>query len=176
MVDVPSISPLMQPVVDAIVAGPRSGYASGRIIVPRPNDTTAYTAADIVGGVIRFPAMGPANGGEVMLTSWMFEIGETALVSTEAGYTLHLYNRAPPSALADNAPFALGASDLPFWLGSISLGTPAVVGSFVMTQGDSVNRQVTMTGPDLFGYLVTVAGYTPVALTQFIPSLHSALI
>lgn len=172
----PTSSPLMQPVIDAIVTGPRSGYASGRIIVTRPNDTTAYTAADVVGGVIQFPNMGPLNGGEVMLTSWLFEIIESALVSTEGAYTLHLYNRRPVSNIADNAAFALAANDLPFWLGPISLGTPAVVGSFVTVQGDSFNRQVTMLDSNLWGYLVTVTGYTPVALTQFIPSLHSALI
>lgn len=175
MADSPS-SPMMQPVIDALKAGPRSGFASGRIIQTRPNDTTAYTAADVVTGLIRFPNMAPANGGEIMLTSWLFEINESALVSTEGAYTLHLYNYPPPSNIADNAAFALAAADLPFWLGPISLGTPAVVGSFVTVQGDSFNRQMTALGPDLWGYLVTVTGYTPVALTQFIPSLHSALI
>lgn len=172
-----NVSPLMRPVIDAIITGSRSGYGA-RIVTPRPNDTTAYTALDVVGGVIRFPNMGPAGGGEVMITSWKFDITETALVSTEGAYFLELYDTRPTSALADNAPWALTAAngDQPFWLGTISLGTPAVKGGWVTVQADIFNRQVTLKTTDLWAYLVTSPGYTPVANTQFILGLHSAAV
>jgi hypothetical protein len=150
-----------------------SGFGSGPVSTQRPNDTTAYTAGDVVGGVITFPTMAPAAGGEIVITSAMLRINDTALISGEASYRLHLYSATPPSALADNAPWDLPAGDRSVYLGYVDLGTPVDVGSTLYVKTDQINAQMKAAGASLFGYMVTNAAYTPSAQRVYLPELHS---
>lgn len=152
--------------VDAVKSGPSSGgYSSGLIRTARPNDTTAYAALDVVGGVIVLPRMAPAGGGEMLLTSLVFGVEDTALISTEANYTLYLYSAPPPSNYADNAPWDLLAADRAFCLtpNGVAIATPIDVGSSLASTSDVINKQMTAVSSTLYAYVVTVPAYTPTA-------------
>lgn len=159
------------------------GYSSGPISVARPNDTTLYAANDVLGpaggvsAALVFPTMGPAAGGEIMITSAVLERDVTALIAGETSYLLHLYNVTPPSVLADNAPFDLSsAGDRAAYLGSINLGTPVDLGSTLYVGTEGINKQITLLSGSLYGYLVTVGTYTPVALTVSKVTLHAVAV
>lgn len=149
------------------------------VSVTRPNDTTAYTAGDVLGpasgtAAIAFNGLAFPTGGEIIITSAALERDVTGLVSGETTYTLHLYSGNPPSALADNAAWDLSsAGDRALYLGSINLGTPVDLGSTLYVSSDMINKQVTATSGTIYGYLVTVGGYTPVAQTVLVVSLHA---
>ncbi len=106
-------------------------------------------------------------GGEMMITSTRLQIAHTALVASEAGYNLHLYNVTPPSAHADNDPWDEPAGDRTAYLGFIALGTPVDVGSTLEIFTDGINRQITIPATGFtWGELVTVAGITPTAAAR----------
>lgn len=162
-----------------IVEATSRGYSSGLISVTRTNDTNVYGANDVLGpatgttAAVTFPNMGPANGGEIIITASVFERDATALISGETNYLLHLYSITPPSALGDNVAFDLPSGDRASYLGSINLGTPVDLGSTLYVEQYPLNKQVTLASSSLFGYLVTVGTYTPVAQAVHRIALHA---
>jgi hypothetical protein len=162
------------PSLYALAGGGGSGR-SAIVSVTRPNDSTAYTAGDVVGAAaaaLVFPNMGPA-GGEIMLTSATLEIDVTAIPSGMTTFTLRLYSVTPPSAYADNAAWDLGSGDLASYLGHIALGAPADLGSTLRIAADGINKQVKLAGTSLFAYLCSDGGYTPSALAVKVIGLHA---
>jgi len=157
-----------------IVGGGGAGY-SVVVTLTRPNNSTPYTAGDVVGAAaaaLTFPNMGPA-GGEIMITSATLEIDVAAVPSGMTGFTLRLYNITPPSALADNAVWDLPSGDRASYLGHINLGTPADLGSTLRISADGINKQVKLAGTSLFAYLCTDGGYTPTANAVKVISVHA---
>ena len=148
------------------------------VTITRPNDTNAYTANDVIGAAtgstaaVEFKGMGE-SGSRIMITSSQFEIDASAVISGETSYLLHLYNVTPPSALGDNAAFDLPSGDRASYLGFISLGTPADLGSTLYVEANIVNKQMALSGQSLFGYLVTVGAYTPTAQRVYKITLHA---
>lgn len=150
----------------------------------RPNDTNAYAATDVIGpvtsaggAVLTFANIGPAAGGEVIITSASIEIDDSALVSTEGAYVLYLHNGAPASNLGDNGAFDIPSGDRTTLVhgGKIQLGIPVDEGSTLLNAVHGLNQQITVpAGGTLYGYLVTVAGYTPTAQRKLpIVKLHA---
>jgi|SRR5829696_4774990 len=141
------------------------GAYSANASVTRPANTTAYAAGDVIGptgggtSALSFASVG-LSGAVVTIVGASLEIDDSALIASEAGYRLYLYNVTPPSALADNAAFDLSSGDRASFLGYIDLGTPLDLGSTLYVQSD-LAKAVKLSGTGLFGYLVTVAGYTP---------------
>src|SRR4051812_39838611 len=88
----------------------------------------AYLAGDIFEGAKTF-SFGHFGNRAIMIRQSILRIDHTALVASEAGYTLHLYNITPPSALADNAAWDLPSGDRASYLGKLVLGTPVDIGS-----------------------------------------------
>lgn len=152
----------------------RSNFAfSTATTITRPANVTAYSAGDVVGGAITFANMG-TSGGRIMLTSSQLEIDIAAIPAGMSNFYLALYNVTPPSALADNAPFDIPSGDRASFLGIVQLGTPVDYGSTLYVEQNVVNKQIKLAGTNLFGYLVTVAGYTPAANSEvYVPTLHS---
>ena len=130
--------------------------------VTRPNDTTAYNAADVVGGVLEFPVFSTRGRG-VLITGAQLMIEANALIASEAGYSLYLYSVTPPSALADNAAWDIPSGDRDAYLGALSLGTPTDLGSSLVASIKAQDLPVQMQSSSIFAYLVTAAGYTPTA-------------
>lgn len=131
--------------------------------ITRPANTTAYTANDVVGATaaaITF-SLGAISGSSVMIRSLWFMRNASALIASEAAYTLYLYSVTPPSALADNAAFDIPSGDRASFLGKIAISTPVDEGSTLYIEMNGINKQVKLAGTSLFAYLVTAGGYTP---------------
>lgn len=93
----------------------RSGGKS--IAVPLTVTNGAYTAGDVVGGLITFPAAVSGNGKHSLLYSVKL-FGVVALP-----LELWLFNADLATPAADNAPFALAAGDGEKFLGNIPIAT-----------------------------------------------------
>lgn len=136
-------------------------------IVTRPNDTSAYSAGDVIGAATATTAAltFPINSGDCTLkvVSTTLEVDSAAVISGETSYTLYLYSETPPSALGDNAAWDLPAGDRATFIGSLALGTPADVGSSLFIAVDNIQKEIHLPTGNLYAYLVTVGAYTPVA-------------
>lgn len=148
-----------------------AAYGS-KVSITRPADTTAYTAGDVIGigtgagGATAGPAAltftaGPTAGGEVIITSASIEVDASAVPAGMGNMRLHLYNVTPPSALVDNAAWDLPSGDRASYLGYVDIGTPVDLGSTLYVQADGINKQITLAGADVYGYLQTIGAFTP---------------
>ncbi|HXJ01296.1 MAG TPA: hypothetical protein VNH44_08725 [Micropepsaceae bacterium] len=154
-----------------------SGY-SAAVTLTRTADTNAYAANDVLGAAtgstaaLTFASVGP-NGGEVMITSASLEIDSSAVISGETSYRLYLYNVTPPSATGDNGAFDLPSGDRASFLGYIDLGTPVDLGSTLYVQTDNINKQIKLSGTNIYAYLVTNGAYTPTSARIHVITLHT---
>lgn len=165
----------MRKIVDSIAAlsAATSVGTAVSLAVPRPNDTAAYLALDVIGtstsaggAVLSFASIGP-SGGTIIITSADLRIDVNAIPSGMTSFCLHLYNGSPNSNLGDNGAWDLTSGDRATYLGYIDLGAPVDVGSTLFCQVDGVNKQVKLSGgTTLYGYLVTIGAYTPAAQTN----------
>ncbi len=145
---------------------PLTASGSVQVTITRPANTTAYTANDVLGGALTF-ATGLTSGQRAMIAGvdLMPQIG--AIPSGMTSFTLHLYNVTPPSALADNAAFDLPSGDRASYLGAISVGTPADLGSTLFVETNNINKAIQLSGSaNVFGYLVTAGAFTPAANSE----------
>lgn len=153
----------------------RDSYACA-LSITRPANTTAYTANDILGGALTFTSMGP-SGKEIMITSVSIEADIAAIPSGQTTFNLYLYNVTPPSAVADNGAFDLPSGDRASFLGKISISALVDEGSTLYIEANAVNKQVTLSGTSLFGYLVTVGAFTPNANSEvYKVTLHAVAV
>ena len=144
-----------------------NGYGT-QTAVTRAANTTPYTANDVVGGAIDFGVMGP-SASQIIITSTLLEPRITAVPAGMTSFTLYLYSVTPPSAIADNGAWTLASGDLASYLGSISLGTPALPAASsaaLIVEQANLGKQVKLAGTHLFGYLVTAGGFTPAANSE----------
>lgn len=141
-----------------------------KVAVTRPNDTTAYSANDVLGGVdtgtsfIEFKNMAPTGGGPIVILYASLRIDRSALPSGFGQTRLHLYS-APIVGLADNAAYSLSVSDRDSYLGFITLGTPTVLGATCFVEDDYVRKQVIASSSSIWAYAQTLAAFTPTAST-----------
>jgi hypothetical protein len=152
---------------------PIQGRGSGTVVTfIRPTNTTSYTAADVIGAA---DTVTPANAGSAIFefvgagrAGGVFQVqGATCTINSTTvptGMTtlkLHLFN-ASPTAILENAPFALLAADRTRYLAQLDL--PAVVavgGGFVRSVVEVANeRSIVLTGTSVFGLLVTDSAVT----------------
>lgn len=161
----------------APVVNAACGY-SAAVALTRTADTNLYAAGDVIGAApgstaaLTFTGMGP-TGQDVMVTSISLEIDASALISGETSYLLELYNVTPPSALGDNASWDLPSGDRTSHIGTLNLGTPIDKGSTLKVETDVVNKQIKLSGSNVFGYLVTVGTYTPTSGRVYVVNLHT---
>ena len=165
------------PASDALFTLAPSAYRSAPTVT-RPANVTAYSAGDVVGATaaaITFPAIGLSDG-HIMLTSIDLRIDVAAVPAGMLSFRLHLYTVTPPSALADNAVWALPAGDRANYAGFVDLGVPVDVGSTLFIQTDSVNKHIKLSAGEtaLYGYLVTNGAFTPAGNSEvYVPRLRS---
>lgn len=140
----------------------RGGGYRYRATVTRAANTTAYTANDVVGGVITFLEMGQP-GAHIMFTSAELEAQIAAIPTGMTSFRLELYNTTPPSAYADNDAWDLGSSDRDYHIGTIELGGMVDKGSTLKSQVDAIAKQVRLASGSstLYAYLVTNNSFTP---------------
>jgi hypothetical protein len=133
----------------------------------------AYSAGDIIDVAKEF-AFRYTDGSEipagatVRILETELAIDATALIASEAAYSLALYSITPPSAQADNAAWTLASADLPYYRGTVGLGTPVDLGAalYIKTGAIDTGFRLATTGTSLFGELVTVAGFTIAAVVR----------
>lgn len=158
------------------------GYSSV-VSFARTADTNVYAALDVIGinnagspgaAALTFAGIGPAGGGEVIITTAQFEIDIAAIVSGMTSFVLYLYNVTPPSALVDNNAWDLPAGDRASFVGYVPLGAPVDLGSTLYVLTTQINTQFTVpSGGSLFGYLVTVGTWTPASGSVFKTTLKA---
>jgi len=140
----------------------------------RPNDTTAYSANDVVGtdpaSVIEFANIAPQGGGTIVLlyASMRIDAGTSAQGQTR----LHLYSSAP-TAIADNAAFNLPSGDRDKYLGFITLGGPIDLGDTMFAEEDLLRKTITATSSSVFAIAETTTAFTPAASTVRVLELRS---
>jgi hypothetical protein len=151
------------------------------VTITRTADTNAYAANDVIGAAtgstaaVEFTNMGSSLGNQIMITSARLRINDTGIISGETSYRLHLYNVTPPGALGDNAAWDLPSGDRASYLGFIELGTPVDLGSTLYVEANIINKQISLLGKSIFGYLVTIGGYTPTSARIYVVELQSAV-
>lgn len=137
-----------------------------RVAVTRPNNTTAYTALDVIGTdpatVIEFTNIAPQGGGTIVLlyASLMASVGTGGPQQTR----LHLYSEAP-TGIADNAAYNLPSGDREKYMGYLTLGVPLDLGDTMFTEDDFLRKTVTAKSSSLFAIAQAVGAYTPAAET-----------
>ena len=169
--------PLPVEIVNTDLAASGAGVG-GFQTVNRPANTTAYAIGDVVGGgdgsttsaAFSFPGF---SSGEWLITGVDFYRGSSALESGEGSYSLHLYSAAPGIVLVDNAAWDLPSGDRAKYLGRIDLGTPVDLGGTVRVDVTGINKQITLPGTTLLGFLVTNAAYTPQSGSSLFVNLHA---
>jgi hypothetical protein len=109
----------------------------------------------------------PAGSTIRILTSEL-KIDATAVIASETSYTLHLYSRTPPSAQANNAAWSLASTDLPYYLGSLALGTVVDLGAavYVKTGGHDLDIALETNVTSIYGSLVGVGAVTLAAVAR----------
>jgi len=142
-----------------------SGAFDVATTITRPANTTAYTANDVLGGALDLGVLGP-SGAAIQINSLQLEADIAAVPAGQTTWILHLYNVTPPSATADNGAFDLPSGDRASYLGQIAIATMVGQGSTLYVEANNIGKQVKLSGTHLFGYLVTVGGFTPAANSE----------
>lgn len=145
----------------------------------RPNNTTPYTALDVVGEDpaenMEFGGIGPeadgAINGKIIITHVALRMDRNSIPAGMTQFRLHLYNGAP-TAIADNAAFNLIAADRDKYQGYIEIPAPLDLGDTLYNDTEGgyypVRKEVEVNSiGNLYGVLQTVGGYTPAANTVF---------
>jgi len=140
--------------------------------ITRPDNTTAYTANDVVSTTstqnITFSDVSYIQGNHIMLMDATLRIDLTAVPSGMIGFKLYLYDSAP-TAIADNAAYDWIAADKSKLLTYITFSVPEKVGStgILWTELNGINRRLKLASSSntLYGVLQTLGGYTPASET-----------
>jgi hypothetical protein len=138
--------------------------------VTRPDDTTAYTALDVLGAtttassVIEFANIAPVGGGPIVLLYASLRVDEGTVPAGYGQMRLHLYDSAP-AAIADNAAYNLPSGDRAKYLGYLTLGTPIDLGDTLFSEDDFLRKQIVATSSSIFAIAQTLSAFTPTAST-----------
>lgn len=145
----------------------------------RPNNTTPYTALDVVGEDpaenLEFAGIGPeaegAVNGKSVITHVALRMDRNAVPAGMTQFRLHLFNGAP-TAIADNAAFNLIAADREKYQGYIDIPQPLDLGDTIYNDTEGgyypVRKEVELNSMgNLYGVLQTLGAYTPAASTSF---------
>lgn len=111
--------------------------------------TTAYTAGDVVGGLLSFDVSSAPEGGILN------RVTITDAANQKEPYVLWLFNAAP-TTIADDAAFAPAIADLKKVVGTITIAAAdyVTVNSLAIAQVNLVNQQFPANTGTLYGYLV----------------------
>ena len=167
-----------------------TGYTSS-VSVIRPDNTTAYTAGDVLGvkdattaanagsAIWTFANIGPAAGGWVWIDLASLRVDAAAIPAGMSSFKLHFYS-ASPAAILDNAAFNLVAADRALYQGFIALPAALDFGDTLWSETEAQNYQVRKliyvpSGGSLYCELQTDGGFTPSASTVKTVTLHSVL-
>jgi len=166
--------------VPGTAAGGLSSAAALTVTFARPDNVLDYAAGAVIGTATDATAAltlaGLAVPGQAaLITGTGLFLGMTAIPSGMTSFSLALYSATPPSALADNVAWSLPSGDRPFFLGIVSLGSPADLGTVLWSEQNALLKQVQVAADsdELFAYLITTAAWTPEAETEITVTLQT---
>jgi len=125
------------------------GY--GKFIKPSVNptlDTDAYTAGDVMGGLLQFDVSGLVINGGLINQAVLIDEDSIGL-----GLKLYLYD-ALPTTIADDAAFAPTIDDLNKLVAVIAFATFTTINSMDYAIVEDINNIFVTTNGLLYGYLV----------------------
>lgn len=174
------------------VAAPQGGLFIGQVVTStawfnRPNDTTTYTAGDVVAdsttstaaSVMRFAKVVPIPGGSGCIQQATISISAN-VAALQPDLQLYLYD-VPPVMQADNAAFAATQAQTLSLIAIISFPVSAMVvtnagsgnaGNIVCNAQGLVIPFNGNKDTDIYGHLVVRNAYVPVASTTFAVRLN----
>jgi hypothetical protein len=158
------------------VVGGKANTASGA--VQRPDNTTQYTAGDVVNSdtpaSLTFSNVARIEGGTGIVVDAI--LIDTANQATKGSFELWLFTAAP-ALDNDNAAFTPTDAELVFLAGVIQFSTAFVGTATVGTDGNAIfmaertylpiSFECSPSGTSLYGVLVVRNAYTPIALETF---------
>lgn len=115
--------------------------------------TSAYTAGNVVGGLLTFAN---AVSGTV-LSGVLTSVSVTTRSTQTAGFKLYLFSASPAGTFTDRTAPVIAAADALLLLDVITLGAAdSGLGSAVTTYNtDAISRSLVLAGTSLFGVLIT---------------------
>lgn len=149
-----------------------NGYVATATFTPA---ASSHTAGDANGAATEFVFLNkdgaPPPVGSQLRVLWSSLQINSATIETTA-WTLHLYNVTPPSALADDAAWDLGAgatavADRAAYLGSIALAQIVDLGTTQYIEGVQT-KLIQLSGTSAFGYLINGTTLTTQAVGHII--------
>jgi hypothetical protein len=149
------------------------------VTIARPDNTTGYTAGDVIGiadsgtpanagsAIHTLSSIGP-SGGYILVQSVRLMIGLNSVTSGMGAFRLHLYT-ASPTAILDNAAFDLVSGEVGSYAGFIDLPAPQDFGSILMTQADYPGTLIKLAAGSstLYAELETKGTFTPASGTLY---------
>jgi hypothetical protein len=142
----------------------------------RPDNTTAYTAGDVVGTDaatnLSWTNVNSANGKTVIITGVSLEVDVNAVPSGMSTFRLHIYTSAP-TAIADNSAYNLPSGDRTKYAGWIDIDTPTDLGDTLFARMNNVNFEIAPAVRTLYGMLETRGAYTPSSQTVKTVTLYA---
>lgn len=153
----------------AVGRAPESVGFSASSSQARPNDTTAYTAGDVVGAASTnrsFASLGSINAGHIVITGAWLKYKAAAIISGMTTWRLHLYNAAPTN-IADNSAYSLADADEGKYIGYIEFSALEDLGANLWRRMDNLNLKTkhSAASATIYGLLETVGAFTPAANT-----------
>jgi hypothetical protein len=160
-----------------VVSGGFSGFTASASFLPV---AAVYGPGDIIAAPQEFAFVfadgTPIPAGSIIrVTTTIMKTDAAAVVASEGAYSLALYNVTPPSNQADNALWTLASGDLPAYCDTFSLGNPVDLGGACFVKATGVDRDIKLAGSNLFGQLITVAGFTIPAVARQV-TLHGFIL
>jgi hypothetical protein len=124
-----------------------------------------HVANDVHGGAQEFALAAP-SGCNFLIRSVSMRIDGGTVETTV--WKLHLFSVTPPSALTDDAAFALPSGDRASYLGYVSIPQIVDLGDTQWIDSNNIFKQVKLTGTSLFGYLTNDTTLTPAAVAHVV--------
>ncbi len=126
---------------------------------------TSHTAGDSNGTAQEFALAAP-TGATIRIVSANLRINSAT--AEASAWRLHMFSITPPSALADDAPFVLAAGDLASYLGYLDFIQAVDMGDTQFIETTNIQKQLTLAGSSVFGYLVNGTTVTPAAVAHIV--------
>ena len=117
--------------------------------------TDAYTANDVVGGLLQFSVAGLAVNGGILNQAIL--VDEDGL---SAEFNLYLFESLP-STIADDAAFEPTIDDLNKLVAIVNFSSYNTINSIDVAITEDINNVFTTTNAILYGYLVAVGTPNP---------------
>lgn len=159
--------PSAHPIIGAVLSVPAAAdgstamtFSASATFTPA---ATSHTAGDCNGAAQEF-ALGAPAGSTIRIVSANLRINNATIETT--AWRLHMFSVTPPSAVADDGAFLLASGDLASYLGYIDFAQVVDFGDTLFIETTNIQKQITLTGTSLFGYLVNGTTLTPGAVSH----------